>query len=104
MNLPAHLLSNNEPAPELFLDRCCPLHWRAMVPATEVPVHQGHSGPAFFVVTWSAPFRLVCQLEVLTTFVGNELDIWWQDQLGETDFRWMAQYGNAWRIGGCFGV
>ena len=35
---------------------------------------------------------------------GNELEIWWQDQLGETDFRWMAEYGNAWRVGGCFGV
>lgn len=34
---------------------------------------------------------------------GNELDIWWQDQLGETDFKWMSRYGNAWRIGGCFG-
>lgn len=36
--------------------------------------------------------------------LGNELDIWWQDQLGETDFKWMAEYGNAWRVGGCFGV
>ncbi|KAF9782990.1 cytochrome P450 [Thelephora terrestris] len=38
-----------------------------------------------------------------TWLLGNELDIWWQEQLGETDFKWMAQYGNAWRVGGCFG-
>lgn len=41
---------------------------------------------------------------ILTYPSGNELDIWWQDQLGETDFKWMAEYGNAWRVGGCFGV
>ena len=41
---------------------------------------------------------------MLTNLSGNELDVWWQEQLGETDFKWMAQYGNAWRIGGCFGV
>jgi hypothetical protein len=38
------------------------------------------------------------------TSEGNELDLWWQDHVGTSDFKWMAEYGNVWRIGGCFGV
>jgi hypothetical protein len=36
--------------------------------------------------------------------VGNELDIWWQEHVGTVDFKWMADYGDVWRVGGCFGV
>ena len=56
------------------------------------------------MVTWSDSYRSGIVRHTHRDLSGNELDIWWQDQLGETDFKWMAEYGNAWRVGGCFGV
>ena len=80
------------------------LYCRTMVPTTQAQVHQGHSRTTGQLVTRSVPYCSRMTPHAHREPPGNELDIWWQDQLGETDFRWMAEYGNAWRVGGCFGV
>ncbi|KDQ63627.1 hypothetical protein JAAARDRAFT_385142 [Jaapia argillacea MUCL 33604] len=36
-------------------------------------------------------------------FLGNELDINHQDQVGDSELTWIQDYGTAWRTGGCFG-
>ncbi|TFY82541.1 hypothetical protein EWM64_g1476 [Hericium alpestre] len=36
-------------------------------------------------------------------WIGNEQDIRYQDQVGDVEFKWMHDYGNAWRIAGNLG-
>ncbi|KAA1474646.1 cytochrome P450 [Dentipellis sp. KUC8613] len=36
-------------------------------------------------------------------WLGNLQDIFYQDQVGDVDFKWMREYGSAWRISGCMG-
>jgi hypothetical protein len=35
---------------------------------------------------------------------GNEVDIQYQNEIGDCEFKWMREYGSAWRRAGCFGV
>jgi hypothetical protein len=35
---------------------------------------------------------------------GNEADIRYQNEVGDCEFKWMREYGSAWRRTGCFGV
>ena len=35
---------------------------------------------------------------------GNEADIRYQNEVGDCEFKWMREYGSAWRRAGCFGV
>jgi hypothetical protein len=37
-------------------------------------------------------------------FSGNEVDIRYQNEVGDCEFEWMREYGSAWRRAGCFGV
>ncbi|KAI0308933.1 cytochrome P450, partial [Amylostereum chailletii] len=36
-------------------------------------------------------------------WLGNLGDVRYQKEVGDADFRWMAEYGSAWRINGVFG-
>lgn len=36
--------------------------------------------------------------------LGNIREIPYQENVGDLDFRWVNEYGTAWRIGGTFGV
>jgi len=35
---------------------------------------------------------------------GSEADIRYQNEVGDCEFKWMREYGSAWRRTGCFGV
>jgi hypothetical protein len=37
-------------------------------------------------------------------WLGNEADIRYQNEVGDCEFKWMREYGSAWRRAGCFGV
>ncbi|KAH9011066.1 cytochrome P450 [Lactarius hengduanensis] len=37
-------------------------------------------------------------------WLGNEADIRYQNEVGDCEFKWMREYGNAWRRTGCLGV
>ncbi|TFY55977.1 hypothetical protein EVG20_g9114 [Dentipellis fragilis] len=37
-------------------------------------------------------------------WLGNLKDIQFQDQVGDVEFKWMREYGSAWRISACMGV
>ncbi|KAI0263457.1 cytochrome P450 [Gloeopeniophorella convolvens] len=43
-------------------------------------------------------------LSSLSWLAGHEGDIFFQNEVGDREFRWMRQYGSAWRIRGCYGV
>lgn len=36
-------------------------------------------------------------------WLGHEKDLRYQNEVGDLDFQWMAQYGTAWRVDGCMG-
>ncbi|THH11303.1 hypothetical protein EW146_g8088 [Bondarzewia mesenterica] len=36
-------------------------------------------------------------------WLGNEIDIHRQNEVGDLDFQWIRQWGTAWRINGCMG-
>ncbi|KAA1474653.1 cytochrome P450 [Dentipellis sp. KUC8613] len=36
-------------------------------------------------------------------WLGNYKDILYQDQVGDVEFKWMREYGSAWRISACMG-
>jgi len=36
-------------------------------------------------------------------WLGNEGDIRYQNEVGDCEFKWMREYGSAWRRAGCFG-
>ncbi|TFY55001.1 hypothetical protein EVG20_g9479 [Dentipellis fragilis] len=36
-------------------------------------------------------------------WLGNFKDIFYQDQVGDVEFKWMREYGGAWRISACMG-
>ena len=38
------------------------------------------------------------------SLVGNETDLRYQNEVGDCEFKWMREYGSAWRRAGCFGV
>ena len=38
------------------------------------------------------------------TVLGNEGDIYYQNEVGDCEFGWVQQYGSAWRRRGCLGV
>ena len=35
---------------------------------------------------------------------GNDLDLRYQVEVGDCEFKWARQYGTAWRRSGCLGV
>jgi hypothetical protein len=35
---------------------------------------------------------------------GNEGDMFYQNEVGDSEFEWMRQFGSAWRRRGCLGV
>ncbi|KAN0129576.1 cytochrome P450 [Lactarius tabidus] len=37
-------------------------------------------------------------------WLGNEADIRYQNEVGDCEFKWMHEYGSAWRRTGCFGT
>ena len=37
-------------------------------------------------------------------FSGNEADLRYQNEVGDFEFKWMREFGSAWRRAGCFGV
>ncbi|KAN0136054.1 cytochrome P450 [Lactarius tabidus] len=37
-------------------------------------------------------------------WLGNEADIRYQNEVGDCEFKWMREYGSAWRRAGCFGT
>ncbi|KAF8260788.1 cytochrome P450 [Lactarius quietus] len=37
-------------------------------------------------------------------WLGNEADIRYQNEVGDCEFKWMREYGSAWRRTGCFGI
>ncbi|KAN0129562.1 cytochrome P450 [Lactarius tabidus] len=37
-------------------------------------------------------------------WLGNEADIRYQNEVGDFEFKWMREYGSAWRRAGCFGT
>jgi hypothetical protein len=39
-----------------------------------------------------------------TCDIGNEGDIYYQNEVGDCEFKWMRQFGSAWRRRGCLGV
>lgn len=36
--------------------------------------------------------------------IGHEKEIHYQKEVGDLDFKWLRQYGTAWRVKGCMGV
>jgi hypothetical protein len=38
------------------------------------------------------------------TCSGNEGDIFYQNEVGDSEFKWMRHFGSAWRRRGCLGV
>ena len=45
-----------------------------------------------------------CNIRLIRRFSGNETDIRYQNEVGDCEFKWMREYGSAWRRAGCFGV
>jgi hypothetical protein len=43
-------------------------------------------------------------IRLIGQFSGNEADIRYQNEVGDCEFKWMHEYGSAWRRAGCFGV
>jgi cytochrome P450 len=37
-------------------------------------------------------------------WLGNDADIRYQNEVGDCEFKWMREYGSAWRRAGCFGT
>ncbi|KAF8258386.1 cytochrome P450 [Lactarius quietus] len=62
-------------------------------------------GSAFLAFLY--PRRSLGQLrgpEPSSFWLGNEADIRYQDEVGDCEFKWMREYGSAWRRAGCFGI
>ena len=38
------------------------------------------------------------------TVLGNEGDIYYQNEVGDSEFEWVQRFGSAWRRRGCLGV
>jgi hypothetical protein len=41
---------------------------------------------------------------VVYTILGNEGDIYYQNEVGDCEFEWLQRFGSAWRRRGCVGV
>lgn len=50
------------------------------------------------------PILLHADIRLMRWFPGNEGDIRYQNEVGDCEFKWMREYGTAWRRAGCFGV
>ena len=37
-------------------------------------------------------------------FAGHQPEYVYQKETGESEFKWMREYGSAWRVQGCMGV
>ena len=43
-------------------------------------------------------------LTKLERLVGNQPEYFYQKETGESEFKWLREYGTAWRVRGCMGV
>ena len=50
------------------------------------------------------PFLFWGKQGLTTCDIGNEGDIHYQNEVGDCEFKWMRQFGSAWRRRGCLGV
>ncbi|KAI9430949.1 cytochrome P450 [Lactarius psammicola] len=50
------------------------------------------------------PLRDLRGPEPSSFWLGNEADIRYQNEVGDCEFKWMREYGSAWRRAGCFGT
>lgn len=39
-----------------------------------------------------------------SNMLGNEGDIYYQNEVGDCEFEWLQRFGSAWRRRGCVGV
>jgi cytochrome P450 len=64
-----------------------------------VPVFLAH---AYY--RWrSDPLRKFRGPESRSFLYGNELDVFLQKEVGDSEFQWAREYGNVWRLHGCLG-
>ena len=38
------------------------------------------------------------------SYARNDLDVRYQKEVGDCEFKWVREYGNVWRQHGCLGV
>jgi cytochrome P450 len=66
------------------------------------------AGSSFLVFLYARPRgRSLRQLrgpEPSSFWLGNEADIRYQNEVGDCEFKWMREFGSAWRRAGCFGA
>jgi hypothetical protein len=52
----------------------------------------------------NSPILWLLDIKLIGSFSGNEADIRYQNDVGDCEFKWMSEYGSAWRRAGCFDV
>ena len=60
--------------------------------------------PSTFWLGITPPFLFPVVVKLIGWPLGNEADIRYQNEVGDCEFKWMREYGSAWRRTGCFGV
>ena len=67
---------------------------------------RGPESPSFWLGTVSmVQSRLAPgHLTKIERLLGNQPEYFYQKETGESEFKWLREYGTAWRVRGCMGV